>query len=149
MAAYNLACRDGYKYPGHETYVVDILPVAAGLATTASDQTLSLFDPLRLSQGPTSKITTDHGNLTAAKAYSVADSVICTTGENGTVSVWDLRQEPARAQAMQIGGAAAFSFFTTTKFEPFTEENFQEKTVRHYYHWHVQMRRTLSPLALS
>lgn len=101
---YQLTCADGYKYPGAETYVLDILPVATGFATTASDQTLSVFDPLRLSQGPIKTIRTDHGNLTTAKVYSAADSVICTAGENGTVSVWDLRLAPANARAVQIGG---------------------------------------------
>ncbi len=101
---YQLACSDGYKYQSPETYVLDILPVATGLAATASDQTLSLFDPLRLSQGPIKKIRTNHGNITCAKAYSAADSIICTAGENGTVSVWDLRLDPANARALQIGG---------------------------------------------
>ncbi len=102
---YQLVNADGYKYPGQETYVLDILPIATGFATTASDQTLSLFDPLRLSQGPVTKIRTDHGNLTTAKVYSHADSVICTAGENGTVSVWDLRLDSSHARALQIGGA--------------------------------------------
>lgn len=101
---YQLVGADGYKYPGPETYVLDLLPVAAGLAATASDQTLALFDPLRLSQGPIKKITTDHGNLTTAKVYNAADSIICTAGENGTLSVWDLRLAPANARALQIGG---------------------------------------------
>lgn len=101
---YELVCSDGYKHPTPETYILDILPVASGLAATASDQSLILFDPLRLSQGPIKKVKTDHGNLTTAKVYSAADSIICTTGENGTVSVWDLRLDPANARAMQIGG---------------------------------------------
>lgn len=101
---YQLANTEKYWYPGRDTYVLDILPVTTGFATTASDQTLSLFNPLRLSQGPTETIRTDHGNLTAAKVYSVGDSVVCTTGENGTISVWDLRLDPSNARAMQIGG---------------------------------------------
>ncbi|KAL2199366.1 WD40-repeat-containing domain protein [Corynascus similis CBS 632.67] len=101
---YQLVNSEGYKYPGQETYVLDILPVAAGFATTASDQTLSLFDPLRLRHGPVKRIRTDHGNLTAAEVYSAADSVVCTAGENGTISVWDLRLDPSSARAMQIGG---------------------------------------------
>lgn len=100
---YNLTGVDGYKYPGAETYVLEILPVASGLAATASDQTLSLFDPLRLSQGPLKKVRTDHGNLTSAKVYDPAASVICTTGENGTVSVWDLRESPVK-NALNIKG---------------------------------------------
>lgn len=102
---YQLVGTDGYKYPGPDTYVLDILPVATGFAATASDQTLSLFDPLRLGQGPTKEIKTDHGNLTSAKVYSPTDSVICTTGENGTVAVWDLRHGPGNARVLQIGGA--------------------------------------------
>ncbi|KAL2023259.1 hypothetical protein VTK56DRAFT_3382 [Thermocarpiscus australiensis] len=99
---YQLVGTDGYKYPSPETYVLDILPVATGFAATASDQTLSLFDPQRLSKGPIRTIRTDHGNLTSAKVYSAADSVICTAGENGAVSVWDLRLDHARV--LQIGG---------------------------------------------
>lgn len=101
---YQLACADGYKYPGADIYVLDILPVMAGFAATASDQTLSLVDPVRLSQGPIKKIRTNHGNLITAKVYSEASSVICTAGENGTISVWDMRRDPAIALEMQIGG---------------------------------------------
>jgi hypothetical protein len=113
---YQLVNSDGYKYPGKETYVLDILPVATGFAATASDQTLNLFDPLRLSQGPVKTIRTNHGNLTAAKVYSTHDSAVCTTGENGKVSVWDLRLDPSGAQAMQLGGA--FCPRTTLLSEP-------------------------------
>ncbi|KAK0730363.1 WD40-repeat-containing domain protein [Lasiosphaeris hirsuta] len=103
---YQLACVDGYKYPGTEaTYVLDILPLSAGLAATSSDQRLGLFDPLRLSQGPLKSIQTNHGNLTSAKAYNTAESVVVTTGENGTISVWDLRHDPAKAQVLQVKGA--------------------------------------------
>ena len=101
---YNLSCVDGFKYPGgDQTYVLEIIPTAGGLAATSSDQNLCLFDPLRLSQGPLKSIQTTHGNLTSAKAYCAAESVIATTGENGTVSVWDLRLEPP-SQALRIGG---------------------------------------------
>jgi hypothetical protein len=101
---YNLLCADGFKYPKQETYVLDLLPTAAGLAVTASDQTVSIFDPLGLSQGPIKQVTTDHGNLRAAKVYSPIESIICTAGENGTVAVWDLRQAPGNAKALQLGG---------------------------------------------
>ncbi|KAK3309947.1 WD40-repeat-containing domain protein [Chaetomium strumarium] len=101
---YQLVNTDVFNYPRHDIFVLDILPVSTGFAATASDQTLSLFDPLRLSQGPVKRLRTDHGNLTAAKVYDAANSIICSTGENGTVSVWDLRLDPGRAQALQIGG---------------------------------------------
>jgi WD40 repeat protein len=102
---YQLTCTDGYKYPGSEpTYVLDIIPLATGLAATSSNQRLCIFDPLRLSQGPLKTIQTNHGNLTTAKAYSTNDSIIATAGENGTISLWDLRLDPSKAQALQIGG---------------------------------------------
>ncbi|KAK5663747.1 hypothetical protein OQA88_4178 [Cercophora sp. LCS_1] len=105
---YQLACADGYKYPGSEpTYVTEIIPLATGLAATTSDQRLSLFNPLRLSQGPLNGIQTNHGNLTCARAYSLNDSAVATTGENGTISVWDLRLDPSNARALQIQGPQA------------------------------------------
>ncbi len=103
---YQLACADRYRYPGRDEapYVLEIIPLTAGLAATSSNQQLSLFDPLRLSQGPVKTIATDHGNLTSAKAYSPGESIVATTGENGTVSIWDLRLDPSNARALQIGG---------------------------------------------
>jgi len=103
---YNLTCVDGYKHHvREELYFLDIIPLAAGLAATSSDQKLSLFDPRRLSQGPLRSIQTNHGNLTCAKVFNATDSILCTAGENGTVSVWDLRvgtdQNP---EVLNIGG---------------------------------------------
>lgn len=102
---YQLTCADGFQYPGSEpTYVTEIIPLGTGLAATTSDQRLSLFNPLRLNQGPLKSIQTNHGNLTCARAYSFADSAVATTGENGTISVWDLRLDPSKARALQIQG---------------------------------------------
>ncbi|KAK4178641.1 WD40-repeat-containing domain protein [Triangularia setosa] len=100
---YQLTAVDGYKYSQPDTYVLEILPVATGLTAIASDQTLSLFDPTRLNAGPLKQIRTNHGNLTSAKVYDAAESIVCTAGENGTVSIWDFRTNPIKS-AMQIGG---------------------------------------------
>ncbi|KAK0729013.1 WD40-repeat-containing domain protein [Apiosordaria backusii] len=100
---YQLTAVDGYKYSSSDTYVLEILPVATGLAAIASDQTLSLFDPTRLNSGPLKQVRTNHKNLTCAKVYDPAESIVCTAGENGTVSIWDLRTNPIKS-AMQIGG---------------------------------------------
>ncbi|KAK4170324.1 WD40-repeat-containing domain protein [Cladorrhinum sp. PSN259] len=105
---YNLACADGYQYrfaPDEDPiYILDILPVATGLAAAASDQTLSLFDPSRLNHGPLKTIRLNHGYGTVAKVYDPSESIVCTTGENGTISVWDLRHDPLKAPAMTIQG---------------------------------------------
>ena len=100
---YNLSCSDGYRYPGSEpTYITDIVPVATGLAAAASDQSIRIFDPLRLNQGPIKRLQTDHGNLTTTKAFNPSESIICTAGENGTISLWDLRLESSNAQVLRI-----------------------------------------------
>ncbi|KAL1842516.1 hypothetical protein VTK73DRAFT_3107 [Phialemonium thermophilum] len=101
---YALACRDGYQYSGPgPVYVTEIVPLASGLAAVASDQSLHLFHPLRLREGPSKRLRTDHGNVTAAKVYSFADSVVATAGENGTVSLWDLRLGPSAAHVLRLG----------------------------------------------
>ncbi|KAK3330095.1 WD40-repeat-containing domain protein [Apodospora peruviana] len=102
---YNLSCAYGYRYPGSEPiYIVDIIPLATGLAAAASDQSIRLFDPQRLNQGPLKRLQTDHGNLTSTKSFNSVDSIICTTGENGTISLWDLRLDSANAQVLRIQG---------------------------------------------
>lgn len=101
---YLLNCSDGYQYRGDAVYVLDILPLASGLAAIASDQTLSLFDPTRLSHGPSNRIQTAHGNLSAAKAYSAAESIVATTGEDGVVALWDLRLDPSKASVLRLEG---------------------------------------------
>ncbi|KAK0753866.1 WD40-repeat-containing domain protein [Schizothecium vesticola] len=106
---YNLSCVDWYEYPEAEqqTYVFDLLPTVAGLATTSSDQRLCLFDPLRLNDGPLKSIQTNHENLICAKVYNPAESIVATTGQNGTISVWDLRLDPSNAEALHIGDGAS------------------------------------------
>ncbi|KAL0468977.1 WD40-repeat-containing domain protein [Neurospora intermedia] len=101
---YALSCTDGFKYPGSEpTYITDIIPVSAGLAAVGSDQSLSIFNPLRLNQGPLKKVQTNHGNISCAEVFSVGNSIVATAGENGTVSLWDLRSDAANTPVLQIG----------------------------------------------
>ena len=102
---YLLSQADGYKYPSRdEVYVVGISPLNAGLAAIASDQSLSLFNPSSLSQGPLRRIETNHGNLTCGKTYNAVESIMCTTGETGTISLWDLRLDASQAQVLQLQG---------------------------------------------
>lgn len=96
---YNLTKFDAFQNSGRDpAYVLEIIPVAGGLAAISSDQNLTLFDPRRLSQGPLQTIRTSHGNITCAKAFDESNSILCTAGENGTVSVWDLRLDGSNAQ---------------------------------------------------
>ena len=100
---YSLNCIDEYRIPTREeVYVLDIIPFTSGPATISSDQKLSLFNPLSLKTGPTVNLVTGHGNITCARAFDAANSVVCTAGENGTVSLWDLRHDVRQAKAAQF-----------------------------------------------
>lgn len=101
---YNLSCIDGHHFSGpQDVYVLDIQRLTAGLAAISSDQKLSLFNPARLGQGPVKSFPTSHGNLTCLKTFDWQNSIVCTAGENGEVSVWDMR-ESSKPQVAHFGG---------------------------------------------
>ncbi|OAA63735.1 WD40/YVTN repeat-like-containing domain protein [Niveomyces insectorum RCEF 264] len=102
---YELAEVDEFRFSGYEPpYVLDLIPLASGLAAISSDGKLTLFDPAHIGRGPKCAYMTSHGNVTAAKALDAAGSVVATAGENGTVALWDLREPTQEAQAtVQIG----------------------------------------------
>lgn len=105
---YNLTKKDAFRNPGQDpAYVLEIVPVNAGLAAISSDQNLTLFDPLRLGHGPIKTIQTSHGNITCARVFDASNSILCTAGEDGTVSLWDLRLDGSRAQVAQPTGSDA------------------------------------------
>lgn len=105
---YNLTKADAYGNPGPDpAYVLEITPVAGGLAAISSDQKLTLFNPQRLSQGPLKTIQTSHENIKCARAFDTSNSIICTAGTNGTVSLWDLRLDGSKAQVAAPAGSDA------------------------------------------
>ncbi|CAJ2500208.1 Uu.00g030610.m01.CDS01 [Anthostomella pinea] len=98
-----LACIDGYRLPvRQEVYILSILPLIRGPATISSDQKLSLFDPLSLRTGPIRDVVASHGNLTCAAAFDAANAVVCTAGEDGSLSMWDLRLEARQAEVARL-----------------------------------------------
>ncbi|KAI2783771.1 WD40 repeat-like protein [Daldinia loculata] len=100
---YPLNCVDGYRIPvREEVYVLDIIPLTAGPATISSDQKLSLFNPTNLKVGPQLNLLTRHGNITCAKAYDAGSAIVCTAGEDGSVSMWDLRQDARQAEVARL-----------------------------------------------
>jgi WD repeat-containing protein 89 len=102
---FNLTCVDGFRYPGlEEVYVTDLIPLTQGPATISSDQKLCLFNPLSLRPGPVKTLQTNHGNLTCAKAYDLGGSIVATAGENGSVSMWDLRLDEKQAEVASMTG---------------------------------------------
>ncbi|KAL6813372.1 WD40-repeat-containing domain protein [Trichoderma sp. SZMC 28013] len=106
---YTLTNIDQHHFSGPEdVYVLEAHRTAAGLATVASDQTLSLFNPARLGTGPVARLRTEHGNVTTLRVFDAGTSVVCTAGENGSVGVWDLRQG-ARVAQFTAGQASILS----------------------------------------
>lgn len=105
---YNLSKADAFQNPGSDpAYVLEIIPVDAGLAAISSDQKLTLFNPLRLDQGPIKTIWTSHGNVTCAGVFDASNSLLCTAGEDGTIALWDLRLDGSRAQVARPTGKDA------------------------------------------
>lgn len=98
---YNLSCVDGHRFG--DVYVLDIQRLNAGLSAISSDQKLGLFDPARVGQGPIKSYQTNHGNLTCLRTFDWQNSVVCTAGENGEVSVWDMR-EASKPQVAHFAG---------------------------------------------
>lgn len=90
-----------------ETYILDIHRTAAGLASIASSQHLALYDPAALSLGLLSSWPTAHGNVSSLRVFDDKLSLLCTTGEDGTVAVWDPRLSGGAAQVARFNGASA------------------------------------------
>ncbi len=102
---YSLTPVESYRPPiREEIYVLDIVPLSSGPVTISSDQRLSAFNPAGLSQGPVKSWQTSHGNINCARGFDLAGSVVCTAGEDGSVSMWDLRLDGQQAQVARLTG---------------------------------------------
>jgi len=78
-----------------DTYIYDIVPVAAGLAAISSDNCLRLLDPLALDKTPVNTIRKAHADITCLKAVNTTTegdaSIVCTAGRDGRVCMYDPR----------------------------------------------------------
>jgi SEL1 protein len=77
-----------------DTYIYDLVPVAAGLATISSDDSLRLLDPLSLNGQPKTsirKINTDVTCLKAIASSAGSRELVCTAGRDGRVCIVDPR----------------------------------------------------------
>lgn len=78
-----------------DTYVYDIVPVAAGIAAISSDDSLRLLDPASLSGTPLNSIRKVNTDVTCLKTISTsADGdalVVATGGRDGKVCLFDPR----------------------------------------------------------
>ncbi|KAL5614962.1 hypothetical protein BROUX41_005030 [Berkeleyomyces rouxiae] len=107
---YALQNKASYKFPnpsGDGAYVFDLQRLQEGIVAITSDQRLTAFAPDRLDSGPVFSATTSHGNLTNLSIVDDKASLVTTTGENGIVSLWDLRNAPQQAEVARFQGGDA------------------------------------------
>ena len=78
-----------------DTYIYDIVPVAAGLAAISSDDSLRLLDPHNLNGPPLNSVRRVNTDVTCLKALNSSTEgdalVVCTAGRDGRVCVIDSR----------------------------------------------------------
>jgi hypothetical protein len=78
-----------------DTYIYDIVPVAAGLATISSDDSLRLLDPLALGGLPLNSIRKVNKDITCLKAVNTTTEgdalIVCTAGRDGRLCLLDPR----------------------------------------------------------
>ncbi|KAK0117921.1 hypothetical protein ONS95_012235 [Cadophora gregata] len=95
------------------TYVYDIVPVAAGLAAISSDDCLRLLDPLALHAGAVNEIKDVNADVTCLKAVTVGEEgdalIVCTSGRDGRVALWDLRSGAKIGEVRSEGNAPILS----------------------------------------
>jgi len=99
---YTLRLASSFSFPP-DTYVLDVahLP-GAGVTCITSSQHLALLRP-DLSGEARPALTTAHGNVTALRVVDSGAATVCTAGEDGSVSVWDLRRGDAHVARFQGG----------------------------------------------
>lgn len=89
------------------TYVYDIVPVAAGLAAISSDDSLRLLDPLALNGAPLNSIRRVNTDVTCLKAINTTAEgyalIVCTAGRDGRVCLQDPRTS-AKIGEVRTGG---------------------------------------------
>jgi hypothetical protein len=74
-----------------ETYIFDIISTADGIVAISSDDTLRLLDPALLHGQPLYTIPHIQDQVTCLKALDGHNSVVCTAGRDGRLSILDLR----------------------------------------------------------
>jgi hypothetical protein len=100
------------------TYIYDIVPVAAGLAAISSDDSLRLLDPLALNGTPLNSIRRVNTDVTCLKAVNTTAEgdalIVCTAGRDGRVCLLDPRTS-AKIGEVRTGGLE-FHFAYILKF---------------------------------
>ena len=95
-----------------DTYIYDIVPVAAGLAVISSDDSLRLLDPLALNGPPLNSVRRVNTDVTCLKALNASTEgdalIVCTAGRDGRVCLMD----PRSGAKVEEVGTSAFEFFS-------------------------------------
>lgn len=93
------------------TYIYDIVPTAAGLATISSDDVLRVLDIQSLNEKPLKEIKTVNKDVTCLKAVDANGEagavVVATAGRDGRICMSDLRTG-AKVAEVRTGEFMAF-----------------------------------------
>jgi hypothetical protein len=108
---YTLSAVDSFRVSEPaDTYIYDIVPVAAGLAVISSDDCLRILDQHSLSRQPINSVRKINPDVTCLKAIgtSAGDAEIdCTAGRDGKVCLVDPRSGTKTGEVR--AGELAFS----------------------------------------
>jgi WD40 repeat protein len=100
------------------TYIYDILPVGAGLASISSDDCLRLLDPLSLDAQPLNTFKKVNTDVTCLNTIGEGDScVILTAGRDGKVCLLDPRSG-AKVGEVRSGKSFLAAPFTPIEAKP-------------------------------
>lgn len=93
---YTLDALDHFQVTKPEnTYIYDIVPTAAGLATISSDDVLRVLDIQNINEKPLKEIKNVNKDVTCLKAVDATGEagavVVAAAGRDGRVGMWDLR----------------------------------------------------------
>jgi WD40 repeat protein len=97
----NATANFGIDQPSN-TYIFDIVPLSDYIAAISSDDCLRLIDPLALSGAPVSLFEGVHSGITSLKSLDSQNSVVCMSGRDGQVNIFDFRAK-ARVAELRVG----------------------------------------------
>jgi SEL1 protein len=80
------------------TYIYDIVPLSDCIAAISSDDCLRLIDPLALSGTPLSLLEQVHSEITCLKSLEAQNHIVCTSGRDGWVNIFDFRAKTKVAE---------------------------------------------------
>ncbi|KAG9258274.1 WD40-repeat-containing domain protein [Emericellopsis atlantica] len=107
---YTLTNTEAYSLPSSDWITSLLRTSATTLTSISTDGSLSLHNPAALPQGPLKSFKTTHDTISVLQPWD--DNVVATSGWNGTVTLWDFRQQKGKALDFKACDAPVLSMAT-------------------------------------